>query len=239
MRNWNKLNKVLISIALSLAALSIIKIISYKASDRYYYTASISNPQDFPIHIFGTWFLLENGDFSDASFYKTIDKVNTFYSKWGLSEYQEAYEPEFLPESVFLEYVDYKTKNYYLATIPLPKEKMRAIFDEANDTNQWTNLTYSGSKMGLKLQIGVANDGNIIFWLVGKNFETEFYRIQLKPKPFPNYIQAFDKEIEDKDKFIEEVFKDSEERINKNLHNVSDSEAQYKDSIPVYFKDFQ
>lgn len=239
MRSWNKLNKVLISLVLSLAALSIIKIISYNASNRYYYTASVSNPEDFPIRILGTWFLLENGSFADASFYKTTDRVNAFYSDWGVSEHLEAHKPELLPESLFLEYIDYKTKNYYLATITLPKEKMKAAFKEAKESQHLKNLTSGGTKKGLEYHVGVANDGNIIFWLVGKNYETEFYRVKLEPKLFTNYIQAFEKEIEDKDAFFKEIFDASTDRIKERLKRKTDSRAQYKDSIPVYFKDFQ
>lgn len=239
MRNWNKLNKVLIVLAIILSALSIIKIISYKASDKYYYTASISNPEDFPIRVLGAWFLLENGDFTDASFYKSTDKVNSFYSNWGVSEHVEAHEPEFLPESLFIEYVDYKTKNYYLATIALPKEKMKTFFKEAKENNYLKNLTSWGTKLGLEYHVGVANEGNIIFWLAGKNYETEFYRVQLESKPFPSYVEAFEKEIEDKDTFLKEIFDESNDKIKDRLQNTSDSGAQYKDSIPVYFKDFQ
>lgn len=236
MRNWNKLNTVLISLALSLAALSIIKIISYKASDRYYYIATISNPKDFPISILGTRFLLDNDDISEASFYKSVDNVNTFYSDWGISEYQEAYKPQFLPKSLFIEYIDYRTKNYYLATIDLPKKKIVSVFKEAKKNKQLKTVNSWNAKMGLEFHVGVANDGNIIFWLLGENYEKEFYSVKLEPKPFPNYIKSYDKEIANKDEFLEQRFKKATDKMKTQLQQEPDKKAQYKDSIPVYFK---
>lgn len=217
----------------------ITKVVNYKASKRFYYISSVSNPKEFPISILGIWFKLENGEFVSRSFYKDEEVINSFYSHWGKSEYYESLEPEFLPKSLFIEYVDFRTKNYYLDTIFLPKEKMIDVFKNAKKNSLTKNLNSWKAKMGLEYHVGIANDGNIIFWLIGKNYESEFYRFKLCPKSFPHIIQATTQKVNDKNMFLKNLFEGMEDSIKSELLNKKNTSVHYKDSIPVYFDNLQ
>jgi len=239
MRYLNRLNKIYVGVAFVLAGLFLFKVITYKASEKFYYTASVSNPKEFPVRILGIGFELKNGSLVAPSFHLDEEMINSFLSDWGRSEYNEAYEPQFLPESLFLEYVDFRTKNYYADTIQLPKEKMTAIFRDAKKNNLLENLTSWGVKKGLKYHIGIANDGNIIFWLTGSKFEKEFYRTQLQPKPFPRYIRATNQPVADKDVLLNQLFEELADSVKAELKKEDSFNVQYKDSIPKYFHNLQ
>jgi len=237
MKKLNILNKFLIITTVVLVVLFIFKIAAYKKWDRYYYTSSVSNPEEFPIHIFGIWFVKENDKYG-GNFYKDIDKINAFYSDWGAGEYYEAYEPEPLPLSLFVEYMDFRTKHYYLDTIALPKEKMLDIFKDAKNNGYLRKLSSGKRKMGLEFHVGIANEGNIIFWLTGDKYEKEFHRSQLFPKPIPDKI-ASSAQIEvtrDKEEFASALFSEIPDSTKLNMLQQDISNLQYKDSIPVYFK---
>ncbi|MFC6100342.1 DUF2931 family protein [Olivibacter domesticus] len=242
MKRINIFNKAFIAVTVILAILFAHKIYSYKSWKRYFYTSSVSNPEAFPIHIFGIWFITEDVE-RNGDFYKDRDNINLFYSDWGRGESYEAYAPEFMPQSLFVEYMDFRTKKYYLDTIALPKERMFALFSAAKSNNQLTDLSYGRRKMGLEFHVGIANEGNIIVWLLGNNYQVELYRKQIDAKPFPDQV------ISSKDA-NPDVARNKEERINSFFHEIPDSVkrkimelditgVQYKDSIPVYFDHIQ
>lgn len=236
MKKLNIFNSILALIALVLVGMISYKIITYKAWDRYYYISSVSVPQEFPIHILGIWFYMPDGSFGNG-FYKDKDKINGFYSDWGLGEYYNAYEPELLPQRLFVEYVDFRTRQYYMDTIPLPKERMVTVFEDAKMHNHLDNLHYMKTNMGLEFHVGIANEGNIIFWLKGDKYEREFYRVQLKPKAFPDRVLSYPdtQVILDKEKYIDDLFQQVPDSIKHEIMNLDVKNIQYKDSIPVYF----
>lgn len=240
MKIINKFNQIQIGITAILVFFLIYKVTVYKASERFYYITGVSNPKEFPIKLSGIWFYIPNGNYASASFYNTKNRVNNFYSDWGRDEYENAHEPEFLPESLFLEYIDFRTENYYMDTIPLPKEKMTDIFNEVTKSGHLKNLSAWDPRMGLKFHVGIANEGNIIFWLIGDKWEKEFYRTQLKPKPFPKKMVVFPNgaEIHDKREYIDNLFEKIPDSIKTQLKK-SKINAQYKDSIPIYFDNYQ
>lgn len=236
MRKLNRLNKLLIVTAFVFVGLLVYKIIAYKQWDRYYYTSSVSNPSAFPIHIFGIGFLMENGD-NGGDFYNDVDKINAFYSDWGKSEYYEPYDPELLPRSLFVEYVDFRSQNYYRDTIALPKDTMRAIFKEANANNYLDNLSSGRRKLGLKYHVGIANNGYIVCWLIGNQYGKEFYRRQLQPKPFPKKIiaNAESEHILNKEEYLAQLFVNIPDSVKQKILQQEVTQLHYKDSIPTCF----
>jgi len=250
MKAFNKLNKFLIGITAVLAVIVIYKLATYKQWKRYYYVSTVSNPEEFPVYIIQMWFSTPNNEDYGSNFSdEDLDVISSFASEWGKG-YGEGYlsdddEPVFLPESLFIEYVDFRTQNYYKDTIRLPEEKIVAIFKEAKWSGHLRDLDFGERKMGLEFHVGIANDGNIIFWLVGKEYEKEFYRTQLKPKPF------LLKEIASRNPswdsggiilipqgHINNIFKDIPDSTQRRVREIK-TNAQYKDSVPADFKNLQ
>ncbi|MFD2597655.1 DUF2931 family protein [Sphingobacterium corticis] len=214
------------------------RILDYKGWNRYYYITSVSNPKAFPINIQGIWFNLPNGELASACFHKSEEMVNGFYSDWGRGAYDNAYSPEFLPQSLFVEYIDFRTKQYYADTIALPQENMLEIFKRAEKDNDLKNLSAWNPKMGLEFQVGIANGGNIVFWLMNDHWEKEFYRTQLQPKPFPTKMQSNQKPINSKEEFLSDIFAEIPDSVKTDVLKTS-GVAQFKDSIPIYFNDLR
>lgn len=234
MQKLNILNYILAGIIVILAGLLVFKVYSYKASERFYYISSVSNPTDFPIHIYGIWFKTQGDEYSSASFHKSSDRINAFYSSWGVPEYDNTYKPQFLPEKLFLEYVDFKTQKYYLDTIVLPKLKMIELFNAAGSKGKLQDLSVMGPKMGLRFQVGIANEGNVVFWVVGNKYEEEFYRLQLSSRSAPKTITATKQKTGNWQNHLLNVFEEIPDSIQNNIRR-TEIKAQYKDSIPVYF----
>lgn len=236
MKKLNVFNRVLIIVMVVLLLSLVYKILSYKQWERYYYTENVSNPEEFPIHLFWVTFLMPDGDYG-KSFSEDTRKINSFYSNWGEGEYGNSDRLERLPARLFLEYVDFRTKEYYADTVALPKEKMVEIFKEAKEGQKLKDLHYWSRAMGLNYHVGIANEGNIVIWLIGKNYEREVYRTQLKPKPFPDKLLSFSTlVIQNKEEFIDDLFKDIPDSIKTDIMKLDVSHMQYKDSIPVYFR---
>lgn len=234
----NRLNKVLLIFSLILLGLAIFRVVNYKAWNQFHYTASVSSPKEFPIHILGIWFYTGK-DFTDASFYKSIDDVNAFNSDWGISPYLKAYKPDYLPEYLFLEYIDFRTQNYYQDTIYLPKAKMRRIFHSTPEENLKKTTGLTGDKTDLEFRVGIANGGHIIFWLTGTKYQKEFYHTKLSPKPYPKTVQATDLKIHNKDSLFEKSFRQLADSTRQKLKSRNNIDTQYKDSIPIYFDNLQ
>ena len=137
---------------------------------------------------------MANGE-QNGTFYKDVEKINAFFSDWGIGEYNEAYKPEFLPQSLKVEYIDFRTKNYYNDTIVLPLDTMRAIFNEAKDRNHLENLSFTQQKMGLRYHVGIADNGHVYFWLIGHEYQRKFFDIQLKPTTLPVRFYLHDSNV--------------------------------------------
>ncbi len=216
-------------LSILLLGMLIVKTIWYKPWARYTYQTSVSTPQEFPIHLFGIWFSTKDNNYV-GSFYQERELINSFSSDWGKSRLSYNKRSEFLPETLFLEYVDFRTKNYYVDTIVLPKEKLKKSFQQINQ-----GKTRKGKK---EIHVGIANDGNIVFWVVQHQKAIEFYSTTLQAKPFPEKIHAYGKPkiIKDKEEYIRQQFENIPDRKKTEILNKDVSEAEFKDSIPTYFE---
>lgn len=238
MKKLNIFNKILVLITIILVVLFVVKIFTYKQWDRYYYTSSASNPEEFPVHVVGMWFNLPNGE-TEGGFYKSEDLMNAFVSDWGYGTANDAYDPVFLPESLFIEYIDFRTKNYYSDVIPLSKEKIENIFKEAKEKGKLGNPYRSDNLMEMEFHVGIANEGNIIIWLIGEDYEKELFRTKINPKPFPKKMEAWvddERKPLNKNEFISFIFEDIEDSTKNRILQQDVRKVQYKDSIPIYFK---
>lgn len=236
MKKLNLFNRLLITITVVLLLSLVYKIMKYKQWERYYYTENASTPEEFPIHLFGIFFFMPDGEYG-KSFSENKRVINSFYSDWGRNEYGNTDRLEQLPASLFLEYIDFRTSKYYADTLALPKEKMIEIFKEAKQGQKLKDLHHWNRAMGLNYHVGIANDGNIVIWLIGNSYEKEVYRTQLNPKPFPDKLITFSNLIiENKEEFIRGLFKEIPDSVKTDIMKLDVSHVQYKDSLPVYFK---
>lgn len=237
MKQLNTFNKTGIVVNLVLIIWLIISTINYRTWERYTYSASVFTPKEFPIYLFGIWFYQSNGDLGEVHFDESQKAINGFRSYWGDYELGFPYKPELPPKSMFLEYVDFRTKNYYCDTILIPKENVLQIFRHALQTDIQRPPFYEPK---LQIRVGIANEGHIIFWGVGQNFEKEIYRTQIQHKPFPkalvSYAEPFP--IGDKEKFLQKLFDNIPDSTQQRILQQNVENVQYKDSIPHHFKNY-
>lgn len=227
MKQWNTLNRRLF-FALCLMIVGIIlKFFIYKPYDRYNYYASAFTPEEFPIHIYELMFIPYIGtpSFSDSNKY-----INSFSSYWGQQQSgTDMRRQVMLPEKLFVEYIDFRTKKYYCEEIALPKKAMKEAIKKVNKNDEDRAMRYDDA---LQIKIGIANEGHIIFWMAGESYQTEFFRTQISPKPFPKKLARYDRLISNKEDFIKETFEDIPDSIQQKILNQKVEHIQYKDSIP-------
>lgn len=227
MKQWNTLNRRLF-FALCLMIVGIIlKFFIYKPYDRYNYYASAFTPEEFPIHIYELMFIPYIGtpSFSDSNKY-----INSFSSYWGQQQSgTDMRRQVMLPEKLFVEYIDFRTKKYYCEEIALPKKAMKEAIKKVNKNDEDRAMRYDDA---LQIKIGIANEGHIIFWMAGESYQTEFFRTQISPKPFPKKLARYDRLISNKEDFIKETFEDIPDSIQQKILDQKVEHIQYKDSIP-------
>ncbi len=229
----NVLNKIYILVFFALVSARVYKIWKYKRWERYYYSAIVCVPEYHPIHIQDISFKLSNDELA-PSFHKSVDDVNDFDSKWRrFSSFQKASKPLFLPSSLSLAYVSYREKLFYSATIKLPHKKIQEVFKDAFDTGKTTSLySYGGNKRGLTFLVGIANNGNIIIWVRGTDYEKEIFRTQLKPQLSEINIRYIDfTKKESIEEYLEEIFKGLSDDTKIKIDNGYEKNANYIDSI--------
>lgn len=227
MKQWNTLNRRLFFDLCLMIVGIILKFFIYKPYDRYNYYASAFTPEEFPIHIYELMFIPYIGtpSFSDSNKY-----INSFSSYWGQQQSgTDMRRQVMLPEKLFVEYIDFRTKKYYCEEIALPKKAMKEAIKKVNKNDEDRAMRYDDA---LQIKIGIANEGHIIFWMAGESYQTEFFRTQISPKPFPKKLARYDRLISNKEDFIKETFEDIPDSIQQKILNQKVEHIQYKDSIP-------
>lgn len=180
----NLLNKIYAAILAILLIILVFNIINSKPFlDKYIYTTSISAPYYFPVagH---AYFRLEDNSINSPQ-NKSMDYLNGHYSRWLENEFDYLDKQEFnpLPKYLIIDYLDYRTKNYYQDSLTLNTEKIRTTFK--NSISKRINLGTSNRPiMGLKFLIGIADNGNVVILLVGKDFVEKVDQFSLKPKSY-------------------------------------------------------
>lgn len=235
MKQLNLFNKILAVIILILIAFNIYRFFTYKSWDRYYFSASVTVPEYFPIHVETVSFNYPNDDLGH-DFYQSVDEVNKFYVKWGEGYYfPEAYESLLLPKSVDISYYDYRSRLFYKSTIALPEDVMRNIFKEAEKTQHYTKLYNSGGDVkGLVYVLGIANNANIMLWLKGDNYSKLVLKTQLKPVPFSKSQQG--KNYKTENDYFKENFRELADSLKIKINNGYQKNANYIDSTKQFIE---
>lgn len=184
MKNLNILNKIYLIILSLLVLFTAYSIVSYNAWSRYYYTASLSAPGEFPVHARGSYFITDGRE----KVYITDNTVNNGRTTWGEKDIYAPMEKRLLPEKLLLNYASYRDKSFYKDTISLPVKLIKDIFknESANQESGAESVDYN---TGVKFDfiVGLANGGNVIVWLRANNKETVLLKHSIKAsKPVGN-----------------------------------------------------
>jgi hypothetical protein len=223
MKNTNILNKIYSIIAIVIVVFILSKIYNYEIWNRYYYTASICTPKLFPVNVLSTHFLSK-----DESI--IINKSDDYLSNWGENFYGNSNQPKLLPEKLYIQYLDYRTKKYYEDTIVLPKEDIQKTLEYIEKKG----LMNQYKKKSFALQIGIANNGNVLFWLTTDYFQTEYHRVKLNSKP----LGKEDVYKKTGQYHIEDLFDNMHESLKLQIDKDSIYIIEYKYIIPDNFSDF-
>lgn len=234
----NHFNKFLIILTLTLAVTYSYVLIKEKPWSKFYYEVFAFYPETFPIELSRIKFTSNNSSKDlDYGYYSTINfsDYRVSWSSGGHSKQRD--KNHFFPDNLYIEYIDLRTERYYRDTIPLPKKKMEEIFKKAKEKNMLEYLGHNKTCMGLTLQIGIANNGNILVWFSNTdrrtNFQIEILRTKIHSKPFPeNWDNIYGKS---KKVIMKTILNKLSDYKKKALLMEIDSTANYKDSIPYGF----
>ncbi len=181
----NTLNKLYIGIAAALALLAVYRVWQYQEWSRVYYSTSVTAPFDCPVFIKELQWLDQDGEEIRANLYSSREQVNNFNSSWGDAAYVYQLNHKLkLPQKLVLNYVSYRDSAYYQDTISLPKAQIAAVFAKLNTQKNLQPVTYMANYtevQGLSLVLGLANNGGLVLWLRGSNFEETLLKTQLRP----------------------------------------------------------
>lgn len=235
----NHFNKFLIILTLTLSVTYSYILMKEKPWSKFYYEVFAFYPEAFPVEFSRIKFTSNSSKDIDYDYYSRIN-VSDGSARWSGGGYSDQTDKKrFLPDNLYLEYIDLQTEKYYRDTIPLPKNKMEEIFKKAKKKNMLQDLDTYYTCMGLTLQIGIANDGSVLVWLSNTdyptNFEIEILRTKIHPKIFPKNWDRYNIKNEEKkailQKILDKVSNSEKEALIKGI----DSTANYKDSIPNRF----
>ena len=213
---------------------SIYRTLEYKSWERYYYDATMTAPSTYPIHVRECTFL--TGDDDDDA-YVSHENVNNHISEWGDDgDFLELSDKMFLPKKLAISYYSYRGKDFYRDTIQLPTDKIKELFKQAIRNNS-TEKYFSayGNAKGLNFTVGIANDGQLLIWLRGINFEKLILKTKLKPTE-PHADDLYHRELLSKEKYFEYAFEDISDSLKLKIDNGIDANANYADSATHYIQ---
>lgn len=227
----NTVNKIYILLALLLACYAGYRTMVFKPWDRYYYFASAMLPASYPVHLRELHFDTENPDD-----FISINTENTdFYrAQWGEEYYfPETYSSELLPKRLVIQYLDYRSKNFYRDSIDLPTAEIRKYFKEAAKKGDMQKIyNYGVDAKGLTFLVGIANAGNIIVWLRTATKDHIISKTKLQPKD-PRPEDLYFDGLKDFETYYKEVFRDMPDSLKMQIDAGWDQDAQYIDSLAI------
>ena len=227
MKKLNLLNKIYIFLLGAMIIATGIKVHNFHAGERYYYAASFTSPPTYPMYVQDARFITEGN--SDNQVFIKRDNVNGGGNRWGVGDPESAEEQERLPSALIVKYASYREKAFYFDTIPLPAKVIDKIFAGSAQKNLNVELSSSGPREvpGLIFLIGLANNGNLVIWLQGREYERKLLTYHLKPiKPAENQFYL--------PKNYFDSFHIDTAKYNKMVRQKTDAGANYADSSTYY-----
>ena len=223
----NKINIIFIVIAVVITAAIVIKIIRYRPSERFYYSASVCAPSTFPVYVRELYFLTGNNE----TVHVDTEDVNYFKSDWKKDHhFPETTEPQLLPQKLVLKYASFREGSFYNDTIVLPFHQLKSTFDSLLAGKQGIDIHYRGqTKKGLVFLVGIANNGNIIVWLKDDVSAIEIARTKIKAKP-PGDNDTYWGEEMSASAYLEDRFSLLGDSLKTLIRSGYDADASYIDS---------
>ncbi|TDQ10010.1 Protein of unknown function (DUF2931) [Pedobacter metabolipauper] len=211
---------------------TLIRVLNYKGWERFYYASSVCAPGSYPVYIRELYFILPGKEM--ASF--NDDDVKSFMSEWGKEHYfPEAYEKDRLPLKLVVNYASYREQKFYNDTLDLDQQLLLETFRAAPKKDQEVELY--DNKHGLTFLAGLANDGQFILWLRGKNLEKVILKARLaarEPTADDTYINGG---RVTKKQYLTTAFEDLNDSLKTVFKNGFDAGANYIDTPTHYIRD--
>lgn len=184
MKKLNTINKIYAALLIGVVAATVIKMYVYYSTPRYFYTASFTAPQTYPVYLLDGYLILEGKDEDIKSI--SYENVNYNRSTWGEGDFNSPDRKERLPKALVVKYASYRDRNFYFDTIPLPRKLIYDVFEGREKENKRlhpvkTAYTFSNPPQ-LSLVVGLANKGNIVIWLQSENFEKKLLTYHIDPR---------------------------------------------------------
>ena len=198
----------------------------WKFGSRYYYNVVATAPQVYPVSLHTSALQLSDKRFEEVTYSSS--------SKWGFINLTATGKKKHLPVMLDLQYDAYREQRFYSDTIPFHGKKLDSIFK----TFLKTDNSYSFSEderrvQGLNFVIGIANHGNIIIWIQGKDKQVELLRHHIKWTPEMNVMHYPLDKIE-RQAFFDDMFKELSPATKLKIKADTDTKANYIDTPSLY-----
>jgi hypothetical protein len=231
MKRLNLLNKIYLFIFTGMIIASCVKafVLHQHQIGRYYYSMTLTSPDTYPVYLQNAYVVCVNGEKN----YISDNRVNNEQKHWCQLTDFEIQDIFPLPKAIVLSYASYRDKKYYNDSIPLPAGLIDSIFKTSQAKGiQKTVRSNSGDVNALVFLIGIANNGDIVVWLQGKNYERKLVSYHFT-------AQKPQGEMQDGDHFYSgehffEVFDLVNMRADIREATGKDSHANYADSSTHY-----
>jgi hypothetical protein len=235
MKKLNLLNIIYLVILAGMIIATVIKVRKYDSGDRYYFSAGLTAPLTYPVFVNQAYFILAGDNNETGSV--LLNDVNQHNSKWGynLNNTDLVSDRSRLPKALILEYASYRDKKYYYDSIPLPATLIDSIFKSSVAKGMMMPLSMGTSDVGgLSFLIGLANNGNVVVWLQGKNYEKKLGTYHFNPQPPTGKFSSDGNQVYT-GKTLFDVFYISDD-LKEQIATDKDSNANYADSTSHYLE---
>ncbi|NQD70057.1 DUF2931 family protein [Sphingobacterium shayense] len=230
--NFNNVNKIYLVILIVLVVLVTLKTVRYKPWYRYFYSASCTAPQAFPVHIRESYFITEN---PAEKIYIDYEGVNSGNSVWGEDPYFHKSNKKLLvPKHLVVKYIDYHSKQFFRDTILLPVEQIKTNFKKAIQKNEGIDIYHFGeNKKGMTFLVGFANDGYIIVWQRSKTEDNVILKTRLHPKQPERDDLTYSGETFTFQEYYDYAFNGIADSVPEESDNEPQPYARYADSLAL------
>jgi hypothetical protein len=233
MRKFNLVNKIYLLLFFGMIIAIAVKVFMLRQRDkgRIYFSVTLTAPDTHPVYLQQAYMVAADGERNDID----DQRVNSEQYRWANVTDFEIRNKYRLPKAIVLSYASYRDKKYYNDSIPLPLALIDSIFKSSVAKGiQKTVRSNSGDVNALVFLIGIANNGHIVIWLQGKNYEQKLVSYQFKAQK-PQGEMWYDGKDYSGEHFFE-VFNviPKFNMIQAVLANGKDSLANYADSTTHY-----
>lgn len=173
----HRLTLVLLAATFLLLVLNIWTAYKLKSWKRIYYTAAVSVADKHPINLSSKIIAVDGAEYDKPSIFDENE-----FAHWGWNS-GSSYDIEsmLLPDSLVIEWVAIREQKKFGGTYKLPTQKIDSFFKHRKDKLMLDTDYYGKIKKYFSFDIGVAPEGNVTIWIVGKGgFRKEIMHFKAK-----------------------------------------------------------